>query len=425
MYQVKQIFGLITVALVACATLTSCKKNLFDAELTKEALKLTFHNDVVDPNHTWCLLDDETVNVTANVEDVKRIEILSVNPYDSQGKSVELMAQRDVTENERVSMTYSVPQANDSVYVAAVTADGSYRVVAIEPGVETVDFTTINTKNSGTLTTPVLQEVFYCYCNTFPQPSATWSFTDCVMTLSKEVINAQTLRIYVTLAALGSTTQTAAALRLDGIKYSDVESITISNNNTFNNNGNVRRTIIRDEALGLQGQDGSFVINLFDDGHLAFFAKADDAGIIARYFINITHNTDETHKEYSPVTVSYDVKFKKSNAAYSVSFGHMDPFILYYFNSNVWEVHKYAYKFKETLYSYYSDSPSSYDSGFTWALEVPYKEFRYPLQGISMGSYKNGVIYGAYQKPYHSFGEWGADMTVANDWYLYPSLNVY
>ena len=279
MYQVKQIFGLITVALVACATLTSCKKNLFDAELTKEALKLTFHNDVVDPNHTWCLLDDETVNVTANVEDVKRIEILSVNPYDSQGKSVELMAKRDVTENERVSMTYSVPQANDSVYVAAVTADGSYRVVAIEPGVETVDFTTINTKNSGTLTTPVLQEVFYCYCNTFPQPSATWSFTDCVMTLSKEVINAQTLRIYVTLAALGSTTQTAAALRLDGIKYSDVESITISNNNTFNKVGNVRRTIIRDEALGLQGQDGSFVINLFDDGHLAFNAKADDAGM--------------------------------------------------------------------------------------------------------------------------------------------------
>jgi hypothetical protein len=125
------------------------------------------------------------------------------------------------------------------------------------------------------------------------------------------------------------------------------------------------------------------------------------------------------------VTVSYDVKFKKSNAAYSVNFGQLDPFILYYYNSNVWEVHKYAYKFKETLYSYYSDSPSSYDSGFTWALEVPYKWFRYPLEGISMGSYKNGVIYGAYQKPYHSFGEWGADMTVARDWYLYPSSNVY
>ena len=421
----KKLFGLIAITLVTCATLTSCKKDLFDAELTKEALKLTFHNDVVDPNHTWCLLDDKTVTVTVNVVGVKRIEILSVNPYASQGKSVELMAKRDVTENEEVSMTYSVPQANDSVYLAAVREDGTYRVVAIKSGKATADFTTTNTKNTGTLTSPVPQEVFYCFCNSFPQPSTTWSFTDCVMILSKEIINSNTLRINVTLAALGSINQTAAGLRLDGINYSDVESISISNNNTFNKYENARRTIIQDDALGLQGQDGSFVINLFDDAHLAFSVNVDDVGYVTRYLINISHKTDDTHKEFSPVTVSYDVKFKKSNAAYSVNFGQLDPFILYYYNSNVWEVHKYAYKFKETLYSYYSDSPSSYDSGFTWALEVPYKWFRYPLEGISMGSYKNGVIYGAYQKPYHSFGEWGADMTVARDWYLYPSSNVY
>lgn len=421
----KKLFGLIAITLVTCATLTSCKKDLFDAELTKEALKLTFHNDVVDPNHTWCLLDDKTVTVTANVVGVKRIEILSVNPYASQGKSVELMAKRDVTENEKVSMTYSVPQANDSVYLAAVREDGTYRVVAIKSGRATADFTTINTKNTGALASPVPQEIFYCYCNSFPQPSVTWSFTDCVMILSKEIINSNTLRINVTLAALGSINQTAAGLRLDGINYSDVESISISNNNTFNKYENARRTIIQDDALGLQGQDGSFVINLFDDAHLAFSVNVDDVGYVTRYLINISHKTDDTHKEFSPVTVSYDVKFKKNDIAYSVNFGQLDPFILYYYNSNVWEVHKYTYKFKETLYSYYSDSPSSYDSGFTWALEVPYKWFRYPLEGISMGSYKNGVIYGAYQKPYHSFGEWGTDMTVARDWYLYPSSNVY
>ena len=421
----KKLFGLIAVILVTCATLTSCKKNLYDPELTKEALKLTFHNDVVDPNHTWGMLDDKTVTVTANVVGVKRIEILSVNPYASEGKSVELMAQRDVTENEKVSMIYSVPQINDSVYLAAVREDGTYRVVAIESGKATADFTTINTKNTGTLVSPVPQEVFYCYCNTFPQPSTTWSFTDCVMILSKEIVNPQTLRINVTLAAVGSTTQTAAGLRLDGVNFSDVESVRISNNNTFNKYENTRRTIITNDALGLQGQDGSFVINLFDDAHLAFSVPVSDAGMIGRYYINISHTTDDTHKEFSPVTVSYDVKFKKSNAAYNITFGKLDPFILYFYNSNVWEVHKYAYKFKETLYSYFSGSPSSYDTGFTWALEVPYKSFRYPLQNISMGSYKNGVIYGAYQRPNHSFGEWGADMTVARDWYLYPSANVY
>jgi LruC domain-containing protein len=245
------------------------------------------------------------------------------------------------------------------------------------------------------------------------------------MVLSKEIINPQTLRINVTLAALGSKNQTAAGLRLDGVNYSDVESVTISNNNTFIKDEKAKRTIIKEDALGLQGQDGSFVINLFDDAHLAFSVEMSEAGIITRNLINISHNTDDTHKEFTPVTVSYDVKFKKSNAAYSINFGKLDPFILYYYNSNVWEVHKYAYKFKETLYSYYSGSPSNYDSGYTWALEVPYKWFRYPLEGISMGSYKNGVIYGAYQKPKHSFGEWGSDMTLARDWYLYPSPNVY
>ena len=335
----KKLFGLIAVTLVTCATLTSCKKDLFDAELTKEVLKLTFHNDVVDPNHTWCLLDDKTVTVTANVEGVERIEILSVNPYASQGKSVELMAKRDVTENENVNMTYSVPQANDSVYLAAVREDGTYRVVAIKSGKATADFTTINTKNTGSLTSPVPQEVFYCYCNSFPQPSATWSFTDCVMVLSKEVVNPQTLRINVTLAALGSNNQTAAGLRLDGINYSDVESVTISNNNTFIKDEKTKRTIIKEDALGLQGQDGSFVINLFDDAHLAFSVEMSEAGIITRNLINISHNTDDTHKEFTPVTVSYDVKFKKSNAAYSINFGQLDPFILYYYNSNVWEVH--------------------------------------------------------------------------------------
>jgi LruC domain-containing protein len=421
----KKFFWFVAISMAIGAMLTSCKKNLFDPDFAKEALKLTFHNDVVDPDHTWSLMNDYTVSVTANVEDVERVEILSQNPYTAGEKSVEVMAQRDVTEGETFSLAYSVPSVNDSVYVAAVTSDGRYRVVAMESGTSSIDFSKINTKNTGKLSPPVSQEVYYCFCNSFPQPSATWSFTDCVMRLSKEVIDEQTFRIYVTLVAMGCSSQVAAALRLDGISYDDVESVNISNGKTFNRYEGVRRTIIRDDNTMLKGQDGSLVINLFDDGHLAFTVNVDDAGVVTRYITNVTHNTDETHKEFSPVTVSYDVKFKKRNVPYQISFIDLDPFILYNYNNNVWEVHKYVYKFKETLYSYYSGSPSSYDTGFTWALEVPYKWFRYPLLNISMGSYKNGVIYGAYQQPYHSFGEWGEDMDVARDWYLYPSPNVY
>lgn len=420
----KKIFGLFII-IGLLATISGCKKNLYDIELTKKALELTFHNDSVDKTHTWTLLDDYTIQVTANVTDVDRIEVLTVNPYAPNNKSVELLATQEVEEGEDVTLIYSVPTANDSVYIAAVTDEEAYYVVAVKKGTATADFTTLNTTNKGTITTPTIQEVYYCYCNSFPQPSITWGYNDIVYRVSKEVVSDNVLRVNVTLAALGSTNQMAGALRIDGISYDDVDNIKISNGNTFNKYSGSSRLIIKEEDVMLKGQDGSAVINLFDDAHLAFYVRKEDNGKINRYLINITHTTDVTHMEFSPVTVSYDITFKKDNVARNISFGKLDPFILYYYNSNVWEVHKYAYKFKEILYSYLSGSPSSYDTGFSWALEIPYKWFRYPLQGVAMGSYKNRALYGAYQERGHSFGEWGSNKTVATDWYLYPSMSVY
>jgi len=419
----RRAFWILAVGMLV-ATIASCKRDLYDLELTKEVLKLTFYNDTVDTKHTWILLDDYTVAVKANSANVARIELLSSNPYAPDGKSVELLASQDVSEGETVTLAYSVPKANDSVYVAAVTSTGQYSVVAIKPGTGTADFSTLNSTNSGKFNTPTKQEVYYCFCNSFPQPCTTWSFNDLVYRVSKEVISDKVLRINVTLVALGSTNQMAGALRLDGISYDDVEDVSISNRNTFLKYPISRRLIIKDEDIKLRGQDGSFVINLFDDAHLAFYIRTDDAGTVSRYNINVSHNSDINHMEFNPVTVSYDITFK-SEKARSINFGQLDPFILYYYNSNIWEVHKYTYKFKEVLYDYYSGDPTSYDTGFTWALEIPYTWFRYPLEGTPMGSYKNGVIYGAYQQPYHSFGEWGANKDEAIDWYLYPSSSVY
>ncbi len=408
------------------AATSACKKNLYDMELTKQALELTFHNDSVDKTHTWSLLDDYTVNVTANVTDVDRIEVLSINPYAANNKSVELLAkQEDVEEGDVVTLTYSVPTANDSVYIAAVDINEKYKVVAIKKGTETADFTTLNTTIEGELAIPTSQEVYYCFCNSFPQPSTTWGYNDLVYRISKEVISDKVLRINVTLSAIGNTNQMAGALRLDGVSFDNVDNIKISNGNTFSKYTSSSRLIIKDENTLLKGQDGSAVINLFDDAHKAFYVRTEDNGKINRYYINVTHTTDVNHMEFSPVTVSYDITFKNSEIAQTVSFGKLDPFILYYYNSNVWEVHKYKFKFKEILYEYLSGSPSSYDTGFSWALEIPHKWFRWPLQGTSMGSYKKGVIYGAYQQPKHSFGEWGTNKTVATDWYLYPSMSVY
>jgi len=422
----RKIIGIFVVLGILLAT-SSCKKNLYDIDMVKQSLQLTFHNDSVDKTHTWSLMDDYTIKVTANVTDVDRIEVLSVNPYAPNNKSVELLATQEVDEEgDVITLVYSVPTANDSVYVAAVTDTEEYKVVAVKKGTESIDFSNLNTTNEGTVTVPTIQEVYYCFCCCFPQPSTNWGFNDLVYRISKEVISDNVLRINVTLSALGSTNQMAGALRLDGISYdNDVDNIKISNGNTFCKYTDSKRQIIKEEDVKLKGQDGSVVINLFDDAHKAFYVRTEDNGKINRYYINVSHTTDKSHLEFSPVTVSYDITFKNNNTARNITFGKIDPFILYYYNSNIWETHKYSFKFKEILYDYLSGSPESYDTGFSWALEIPYKWFRWPLQGTSMGSYKKKVIYGAYQQPYHSFGEWGTNKTVATDWYLYPSMSVY
>ena len=73
----------IVVGVLTTLTTTSCNKNEFDKEVADTMKLLTFHNDKVDPHHNWSLINDWGIKVLANSPDVKRIEILSQNPYTS------------------------------------------------------------------------------------------------------------------------------------------------------------------------------------------------------------------------------------------------------------------------------------------------------------------------------------------------------
>jgi LruC domain-containing protein len=224
--------------------------------------------------------------------------------------------------------------------------------------------------------------------------------------------------------AVGTTTQIAAALRLDGVSYDQVEKIEPVRGSNFRRVDDLPRYFIKDESVKLRGQDGSVVINLFDDAHAAIYSKTNNQGLVYRYRYNVKHGNSSDCYEFSQPSVSYDVVFKNEGMANLLTFTSFDPFILVNYAGTIWEVHKYKYKFNETLYSYYSGNPQAYNNGYTWALEIPYSWFRYPLIERSMGSYKNGALYGAYQTFDHSFGEWGANRKIARDWYLYPNTSM-
>lgn len=418
----KQTLRILTFLLTFSCMLGACRKDMFNSDKAQKITELSFHNDSVDKYHNWSLISDWHVRVLANVKDVRRVELLSGNPYTD--KNVEVVANSAAEEDDVLELSCSLPVIAESLYVAAVDRIGHYYVVAVSPEQSEVDFSNLNTVNKGTLKDIGTQEVYYCYCSSYPQPSKTWGYNDCVMRISKELISNRTLRINVTLQAVGSTSQIGAALRLDGVRYDQVEKIEPVGGNNFKSVEGISRQFIRDEDVLVEGQDSSAVINMFDDAHAAFYNKTNNMGMVYRYRYNVKHgNTDDCYEFASP-SVSYDITFKSDRFANSLTYDALDPFILVNYSGTIWEIHKYKYKFYETIYSYFSGNPLAYNNGFTWALEIPYSWFRYPLTGNSMGSYKKGALYGSYQTFDHSFGEWGTDRTKARDWYLYPNTSM-
>lgn len=415
----------IIAALAAMITsTTSCNKNLFDKQVTDTIKKITFHNDKVDPNHTWSLMNDWVMKVYPNISGVKRIEILSEDPYTS--REAEVLGSRNVTENKQTTVRYSVPTVATTVYVAAITEDGDgkeqYTVVSAPVSSSSVvDFTSPIAHSGSILKTPEPMTVYYCYCASYPEPDPNdkgWGYNDLVLKVQKEYVNEMAIRLHVTLQAIGTTKQIAAAIRLNGVKYADLYDITTTTEkNTFIKDPEAEGFIIEDKNLKIEGRDGYAVLKLFDDAHAAFRVKTNNNGTVERWMFNVSHTTSAGSTEWNPVTVSYNVVFNKAIAS-EIGFWNLDPFIAYYYNTARWEVHKYNYKFCETLFSIYEGRESAYYDGFSWALEIPYSQFRYPLSGNGIGSYKDGVLYGAYQYQGHSFGEWGSDRNKAQDWYL-------
>ena len=419
----KKLTTLISVCIFLLA-MQGCNKEFFDKEKVEEILELSFHNDTIDANHTWRLMSEHNIQVTTTVNNVERIELLTADPHESD--KAELLAENSITTGVTITMSYSVHLAQQQLYAAAVDSNGSYYIVPftkgearVSIGSDVVPFSRLQIRK------PNRQEVYYCFCNGYPQPSTTWDFNDLVLRLSRQVLDNYTLRIYVTLAAVGTTMQEAAALRLVGVGYDEIESLTCVDDKRFSTNERYGRNIITQTEDLLRGRNGEAVINLFDDAHMAMSPRGiDQTGQVMRLYYNVSNSMEGEYFIRNEVTVAYDVRFKQSGVVDDVTYDKLDPFMVYGYNGAIWEIHKYAYKFDEVLFQYYGGNPFNYDTGFTWALEVPYSWFRYPLEGNAIGGYQKGILSGAYRDRGHSFGQWAAHRDQSVDWYLYPMNNL-
>jgi LruC domain-containing protein len=254
----------------------------------------------------------------------------------------------------------------------------------------------------------------FCYEDNYPAPGD-YDFNDVVISVFPSTNNNK-MTLKVILDAVGASKQSAGAIRLAGIKASDIISITKSGNtkeeSTGLNTTFISRTYITDIQsnllTGRASVGNDIVIPVFNDAHYAI------SGSMFRYF----YNTVVGGKTAVPDTVTYTITFKDAATASKLVVDSLDAFILYDYNSAKWEVHTYPFKGCKVLY----DRNEANSSTYPWAVVVP-KPFYYPVeyQPITVKiTDSNATDTGAYSMTDHSFAGWAADKSTNQDWYKYP-----
>jgi len=277
--------------------------------------------------------------------------------------------------------------------------------------------------NSGTLTEPRQQTFTYLYEEGFPLPGD-YDFNDLVLRISKQQgERSYQVDLTVTVEAVGATKSFAGAIQLVGIGYDDIESVTILEGAPFDQGYPLKRMTIGSETL-LRGRSGEAVINLFESGHYVMNNQLSSIGSVQTMFYNtVAEPVENVSATVPPVTRTYRISFRNHQVARNLSFDQIDPFIIQEYNGGQWEMHTYAHKFDEVLYSIFNGKADFYDNHVSWSVVVPQSDFRYPVEGMSLGTYNSrlGETFG----PYTSFAEWMTDHTKNNDWYLritYPQF---
>jgi LruC domain-containing protein len=403
---------------LALLAMTSCNKDMFDKDLYNNNVNFLFMVDNADPEQDWCLTKSDTVTIKTPESSIYSIKILTENPYTSSNAEIAAEAVTYTWDGLQATVAYTIPISQTTAYIAALDENGSYLgVVPFTFGTEEVEIRLADLQRSASLNTPFYQTFTYLYESTFPQPDD-FDYNDMVLRISKSIpniANSNTIDLTVTLAACGAGELYAAAIQLDGIKYSDIEKIEIIGDKPMDNGYPISPTFITNDNVLQQGRNGNAVIRLFDCAQWAISKQQDNVGDIAVIRYNTTHDTKEEYSAtVSPVTTTYQITFKDREVARCFTFDRIDPFLIHEYNTGFFEVHTYAHKFDLCISPIETDL-RAYDNHISWSLVIPKGDFRYPIEGISLCSYNSetGEVFG----PYRGFSGWMQDHYTNLDWY--------
>lgn len=408
---------MMALTVLACSAI-SCNTNVYDEEQYQKIIRYLSPVDSVDQRHTWSLVDYRLYRFNANVgSGISSLQVFTHNPLNDS--RAELMNQTSIKSGGSATLMLSVPVTQDTLFAALVDNKKTYYVRPFSVRQREVD---ISEATTDTLKREIsAQEFTYLFEEDYPE-AGDYDYNDLVMRISILRTGTKQLTFNVTLVAVSSERQLAGAIRLIGKSFDDITAIETIGGNTFNDGvpeGSLY--VLNNTDLLVRGRNNEAVINLFADAHWAMNPNVEvEYGIFKRERYNVNGSA-----ERQPLrTISYVITFKTDTGLDSFTQAMLDPFVMAEYNSGVWETHLDEFRDAQVLYEY----PSPAIKDLPWALMVPVRDFRYPLQGCEIGFKRktpdgNVALFGAYMTTGHAFGEWVENYTQARDWYLYPTSN--
>ena len=418
-----QIIHIPCLLLTACLMTTSCNKDMFDEEFYNQIVEIAQPVVGIDQSHTWVMSTTHYITVQPGAfTGMERLLILSGNPAAKESATV--LGSYPLTGEDKEYVSFVAPTIQTSFYAALVDANGTYTLAAFTANDRSVDFSNPVATRVSINERLVGQQTFtYCFEDEMPQPGD-YDYNDVVLRISHERTAKDQITLNVTLAAVGTQAQVAAAIRLVDFKYNDIVSVTTVDNESFDD-GYKKSAIpfIDGDDNLLAGIDSVAVINVFEDAHWAtdVIGYASE-GFLPRYMYNVSKNTSEEFEMMTPRTISYVITFKNPLLLNYFTMESIDPFVIVEYNGILMENHAtYRYRNQTVLHEYSQPQGAVI---LPWALTVPSGSFRYPLHGEHIGYAKNGALFGSYMTTGHAFGEWASDKNKSTDWYNYPTNNM-
>lgn len=419
---------------LAAAAATSCKdKEYFDQGVYEEIVGGAFPVAKVDPAHTWETVASATVRVTLKTNDkaIYTVRIYTGNP--AAGRRAALLAAGRVPGQGLFETAVSLPATENTLYIALTGGDGHTRIYRRTTAGATLATEIGGADHIATMPEPPAeaerQSLRYCFEENFPEPGD-FDFNDIVVSLSTETDEAgpYAMRLTVTLDAVGSLSQQAAALRLKGIARQQVLAAKTEGDDWFDfyNRTTASINLMDNGKLVTAARNGDAVIYLFNDAHWAMKPVKAADGSVARPYYN-THRgaikPEDTFEaeDIAPRKCVITIMFDSEETARSICAANLDVFMIKQYNGGTWEIHTSPFKLDNALFDY---STAAYDNPYIWALLLP-GGTPYAREAKPIGSFADSnTLGGAYQTFGHSFGEWARDRHKATDWYLFPEKNM-